>query len=521
MTNTKKSSRFQQLVGVSLHVTPSRRGEAFPSLPETLEDRRLLSGNFQPIGPFPAIGADTCRASSSRSDLEGPITTSRNPGQGPYDGADSHTYVGVVNQAILRHHPDVPALDREHDIFGFDGDGLSRYYQGNATVGFSPYGTGSDPTYAGPGTSFSNISSNKETGVVNFADNSGHGLYRPVSRPSSAWRRRRIRSRFKSAVTSGSCCWTLRVAVARRRGERECRRHRGQRRGRGQLQRRQRCGGRWRQRLGDRGGFRRHRRRLHRGQRGRAHPGPPPGPDPEPAQPVLPSPLPPPPLGNTATVLHPGTYLGGLAFTGVATATLTPGVYVMEGGGFSVSGLASVSGSGVVIINVPGGPRDTISVSQLGVLNLSAPTSGPYQGVAVFQDPASANPVSFSDDANVTIAGVVYAPAVPVSITGNAAVTINPGAGTATLPPIAAAMIASDLNVSGNGVLTINPDGPPGGASFLAAAAGTGGGAQFFSVAGDAPVTLGGLTSRSRLTIRRPPTWRPQASRAPSSSSAW
>ena len=105
---------------------------------------------------------------------------------------------------------------------------------------------------------------------------------------------------------------------------------------------------------------------------------------------ALPSPLPPPPVGNTATVLHPGTYVGGLKFSGKAAVTLLPGVYVMEGGGFSVTGQASVTGSGVVIINAPGGPSDTISVSGQGTVYLSAPTSGPYQGVAVFQDPASA-----------------------------------------------------------------------------------------------------------------------------------
>ena len=48
-----------------------------------------------------------------------------------------------------------------------------------------------------------------------------------------------------------------------------------------------------------------------------------------------------------------------------------------------------------------------------------------------------------------------------MSITGNAVVTINSGPGTATLPPIFGAMIAYDLQASGNGVLTINPDDPP------------------------------------------------------------
>jgi hypothetical protein len=207
----------------------------------------------------------------------------------------------------------------------------------------------------------------------------------------------------------------------------------------------------------------------------------------------LPSPLPPAPVGNTATVLNPGTYVGGLQLTGTSAVTMMPGVYVMEGGGFSVTGQASVTGSGVVIINAPGGPSDTISVSGQGVVSLLAPTSGTYQGVAVFQDPASSNPVSFTGQANVTIAGVVYAPAAPVSITGGAVVTITGGAGTATKPPIAAAMIAYDLQVSGDAAaLTINADDPPaGGASTMAVVGGTGGAADVHSLALHALVSDG------------------------------
>src|SRR5262249_26271922 len=64
------------------------------------------------------------------------------------------------------------------------------------------------------------------------------------------------------------------------------------------------------------------------------------------------------------------------------------------------------------------------------------------------------------DRAAVTLTGVTYVPAALVSIDGNANVTINPGPGTATLPPILGALIAFDLKVADNGVLTINPDGP-------------------------------------------------------------
>jgi hypothetical protein len=161
--------------------------------------------------------------------------------------------------------------------------------------------------------------------------------------------------------------------------------------------------------------------------------------------------------------LSPGTYVGGIAISGEGPVTLTPGVYVMEGGGFTVTGQGSVSGSGVVIINVPGGPTDTISLTGQGSVNLSAPTGGSFKGVVLFQDPASSNLVSFTSKGVVVLDGVVYVPDAKVSITGN--VTINHGPGTASLPPILGALIASDLEVDGNGALTIDPDNPPGGAA--------------------------------------------------------
>lgn len=170
--------------------------------------------------------------------------------------------------------------------------------------------------------------------------------------------------------------------------------------------------------------------------------------------------------GKASITLQPGTYVGGIAISGQASVTLAPGVYYMQGGGFSVSGQASVSGTGVTIINAPARPTDTIRVSGQATLNLTAPTSGPFQGVTIFQDPSSNNPVRFTGQAVVALTGVVYVPDALVSIDGNANVTINPGAGTAVAPPpILGALIAYDLRVTGNGVLTINPDDPPSGPS--------------------------------------------------------
>ncbi len=170
--------------------------------------------------------------------------------------------------------------------------------------------------------------------------------------------------------------------------------------------------------------------------------------------------------------LHPGTYLGGIALSGQASVTLLPGVYYMQGGGFTVSGQVTVSGSNVLIVNAPSSSLNTISVSGQAHVNLSGLTSGPYQGIVMMQDPASSNPVSFTgQSAVVTLTGVVYVPAAPVQISGNAIVTIDPGAGTATLPPYLGALIARDLKVGTNGQLIINPD-PPGSADAAVVHAG-------------------------------------------------
>jgi PKD repeat protein len=182
--------------------------------------------------------------------------------------------------------------------------------------------------------------------------------------------------------------------------------------------------------------------------------------------------LPPPPSmhfpavhysGDAPLTLSPGTYDGGIEITGHGAVTLLPGIYYLNGGGFRVSGKGSVTGDDVLIVNAPGGPEDTIDISGQGAVTLTALSSGPYQGVVILQDPASADPLHFTGQGAVTLTGVVYVPDAPVSITGNANVTINPGPGTAVAPPpILGALIAFDLKVAGNGVLTINPDDPAG-----------------------------------------------------------
>jgi hypothetical protein len=143
----------------------------------------------------------------------------------------------------------------------------------------------------------------------------------------------------------------------------------------------------------------------------------------------------------------------------------------------------------VLIVNAPAGTGDKISITGQGSVTLTGLTSEPDKGVVILQDPNSSNTVSFAGQGVVTLTGVVYAPDALVSITGNANVTINPGAGTAAAPPpILGALIAFDLRVTGNGVLTINPDDPP----AVSMTATTNAGANSAALIGGSPLLLAG-----------------------------
>jgi PKD repeat protein len=176
--------------------------------------------------------------------------------------------------------------------------------------------------------------------------------------------------------------------------------------------------------------------------------------------------------GSAALTLDPGTYVGGIRITG-GNVTLNPGVYYMQGGGFSVTGKGSVTGMNVLIVNAPSKSSDTITITCQGSVTLTALAGGTDKGVVILQDPNSSNTVKITGQGAVTLTGVVYVPDALVQITGNGNVTINPGPGTATLPPILGALIAFDLKVDGNGVLTINPDDPPAAAMMATTMAGS------------------------------------------------
>jgi hypothetical protein len=97
--------------------------------------------------------------------------------------------------------------------------------------------------------------------------------------------------------------------------------------------------------------------------------------------------------------------------------TFSPGLYIIENGGFSVGGSIHVQGSGVTFYFVNGG---NVQLSGDGLVNLSAPTSGPYSGILFFGSRTTAgSSQSLTGNTGSTFQGAVYMPASDVTFTGS------------------------------------------------------------------------------------------------------
>jgi hypothetical protein len=150
-------------------------------------------------------------------------------------------------------------------------------------------------------------------------------------------------------------------------------------------------------------------------------------------------------LTKGSQTITPGVY-SQISVSGSASLTLSPGIYIIDGGGLTVTGSASISGTGVTIYNAgsnypnSGGNFGGITLSGSGTFNLSAPTTGAYAGIVIFQSRQNARALSLSGNAMAGLSGTIYAANALLSMSGNASIT-NP-------------LIVSMLNLSGNVSLT-------------------------------------------------------------------
>ncbi len=156
--------------------------------------------------------------------------------------------------------------------------------------------------------------------------------------------------------------------------------------------------------------------------------------------------------GGPTLVLKPGTYNGGIQVSGKGSIVLSPGLYYLNGGGFSVSGQGVVSGDGVTLYNTAGRSSSGFSFSGQASVRLSGPTSGADQSLVFFQDRASTAAFQVSGNAALNLSGILYAADAEIQVSGNGVISDQANAART----VAAQIDARDLTVSGNGVVNID-----------------------------------------------------------------
>jgi Flp pilus assembly protein TadG len=148
---------------------------------------------------------------------------------------------------------------------------------------------------------------------------------------------------------------------------------------------------------------------------------------------------------TTTTYLQPGVYQGGIQVTGQGSVVMAPGIYYMDGGGFSFTGQGNLLAAGVMIYNAPQKSNDIVNIQGLGSIDFSPPTDGIYKGIALFQERSSANTMAVSGNGASEMYGTFYTAGGTLSVTGNG--------GNQT---IGSQYISYNLTLSGNGNFYVN-----------------------------------------------------------------
>jgi Flp pilus assembly protein TadG len=128
----------------------------------------------------------------------------------------------------------------------------------------------------------------------------------------------------------------------------------------------------------------------------------------------------------------------GLSMTGSGSLTMQPGTYIINGA-MSQTGSGSISGSGITIYLAP--PNGSLSLTGSGSLNLTAPTSGTYNGILFYEDPTDTNAMSVTGSGSTDVEGIFYAPAAKMTLTGSGSSAFY------------ADLVVSSLSITGSGTL--------------------------------------------------------------------
>ncbi|HEX9198924.1 MAG TPA: pilus assembly protein TadG-related protein [Acidobacteriaceae bacterium] len=162
--------------------------------------------------------------------------------------------------------------------------------------------------------------------------------------------------------------------------------------------------------------------------------------------------------GGSAYSVGPGaafstTQFGGLVCYNSLTVgsngqkvNLNPGIYIIKSGQLhfeSGSGNSSNTGGDGVFFYLTG--TASLVIDNGANANLTAPTSGDYNGTLIFQDPSDTQPISVQGGSKMVYSGTIFAP--------SSNITLGNGSNTS----ISSDIVANTLTVNGGGKLTSVP----------------------------------------------------------------
>ena len=149
--------------------------------------------------------------------------------------------------------------------------------------------------------------------------------------------------------------------------------------------------------------------------------------------------------------LSPGVYCGKTEFKSGAIVTLLPGTYVFRDGELVVNSNSDVAGDGVMFY-LTGINNARFSINSNSEINISAPTTGTYAGIAIFQERNSTADYSvLNSNSNSQVEGVIYLPDTALHLNSNGSLN---GSLSETTPWTI--VVADKVEVNSNSTLNVN-----------------------------------------------------------------
>ena len=172
---------------------------------------------------------------------------------------------------------------------------------------------------------------------------------------------------------------------------------------------------------------------------------------------------------NQTATIGPGRYCGGFNMNSNANVTMTTGTYYIDGGTFSMdSNTKLYANSGVtIILTGSGADWAELSLNSNAYIQITAPTSGTYEGIAIMQDQDAPSTTTNTMNSNVYIGlhGAIYFPNTQLQMDSNATITTSTvlSAAYATTTPAdhsanagCGLVVANTVNMNSNAHINLN-----------------------------------------------------------------